>query len=61
MSKLWIAILAGAGGIAVGLLIAKEYAQQKVAGDIHDTLNAVGLGGGTVEQLAKNLIVPQVG
>lgn len=61
MSKWLVAVLAGTGGIFVGLAIAKAYAQNKVGDNIHDALGAVGLAGGPFEEIAKGLIIPQVG
>lgn len=48
------------GGIATGLLIAKFYARHQVEGGIHSALDAFGLGGGKLEDLADSIIVPQV-
>ena len=61
MSKEWVAILSGAAGIVVGLLIAKEYARQKVEANVHDALAGVGLAGGNVENIVQNLVTPQIG
>lgn len=61
MNKFWVAVLAGTGGVIVGLLIARQYAQATVASDIHTALSKVGLGGGTVETLVSALVLPQVG
>jgi hypothetical protein len=58
MSRLWVGIIAGAAGIFVGIQIAKIYAQQTVKGDISSALNAVHLGGGTIEKVADALLVP---
>lgn len=61
MNRFWVAVAAGLGGVVVGLLIARTYAQATVKGDIHDALNAVGLAGGKFESVADALIIPQVG
>lgn len=60
MSKTWVAVIAGIGGIFVGLAIADAYAKNTVAADIHTGLNKLGLGGGVIEQTADQLIVPNV-
>lgn len=59
MDKLWI-VGAFLGGVAVGLWVAKQYAKQTISSDISNTLNSVGLGGGTIEKVAQAVIVPQV-
>lgn len=60
MSKTLIAVLAFAGGVASGLLIAKLYARQKVSDTVHTGLEAVGLAGGVTENLVQGVLVPQV-
>lgn len=59
MGKLWIGILAFAGGVFVGVQVAKAYAQNVIKGDISSALDKVGLGGGIIESTADKLIVPQ--
>jgi hypothetical protein len=61
MSKVWVAAIAGGLGVLTGLFLAKLYAQNKTENTIHDALSSVGLGGGVVENVAKGIIVPQVG
>lgn len=58
MTRLWVGVLAFAGGVFVGIQVAKIYAQQTVKGDISTALNAVHLGGGTIEKIADALLVP---
>lgn len=48
------------GGIAVGLLLAREYARREVNTTIHDGLAAVGLADGFIERTAQGLITPNV-
>jgi hypothetical protein len=60
MSKTVIAVLAFAGGVASGLLIAKLYARQRVTDLVHQGLEDVGLGGGYVENLVQSVVVPKV-
>ena len=57
MSKLWIAVLAGAGGFALGVFVTKTYAENQVKGTVHDTLDKIGLGGGVVESIADKLVL----
>ena len=49
-----------AGGVVVGLLIAKQYAKIKTESAIGDALDKVGLGGGIIQDYATRLIVPSV-
>jgi hypothetical protein len=58
VSKLWIGLLAGAGGFALGLVVAKIYAKQKVQGSVDSLLGSVGLGGGAIQGFADQYIVP---
>lgn len=48
------------GGVATGLFIAKLYAKKKTEDSVHSVLDAIGLGGGTIEEIADSIIVPQV-
>lgn len=57
MSKIWVGVLAFAGGVFVGIQIAKAYAQNVLSSDIHSALGP--LAGGTIEAVADKLIVPQ--
>jgi hypothetical protein len=59
MTKLWIGVLAFAGGVFVGVQVAKAYAQNVISGDVHNVLSKVGLGGGVIEQVADKVVVPQ--
>jgi hypothetical protein len=59
MSRLWIGVLAFAGGVFVGVQLAKAYAQTVIKNDVHDVLSKVGLEGGTIEDIADKVIVPQ--
>jgi hypothetical protein len=47
-------------GVGAGLYIAKLYARNAVGDAIHQGLDAVGAGGGKVEEIAKKVIVPLV-
>lgn len=55
MSKTWVALIAFAGGLGAGLLIAKFYARATVSGDISQGLQAVGVGGSTADAVGKAL------
>jgi hypothetical protein len=59
VGKLWVGVLAFAGGVFVGIQVAKLYAQNVIKSDINSVLSPIGLGGGTVEAIADKLIVPQ--
>jgi hypothetical protein len=59
VGKVWVGVLAFAGGVFVGIQIAKAYAQNVVKSDISSVLGSVGLGGGAIESVADKLIVPQ--
>jgi hypothetical protein len=59
VTKVWVAVVAGAAGVALGLFIAREYAQVAVTSDLNNALNKVGLGGGAIQTLADSF-VPQV-
>jgi hypothetical protein len=60
VSKFWVAAIAGALGVGLGLMIAKAYAQNVVQSDISNVLGKVGLAGGVVEKTIDSIIVPQV-
>jgi hypothetical protein len=53
-------VLFFAGGVAVGLYVAKLYARSQVNGAIHEGLDAIGLGGGYIESIAQGLVTPAV-
>jgi hypothetical protein len=55
MGKLWIGLLAFAGGVGVGLVIAKLYARAQVSSGIHAGLDKLGLAGGDVETIVQGL------
>jgi len=57
MTKLWVAILAGAGGFALGILITKQIAENRVTGGVHDALDKVGLGGGVIEKTVDSVLL----
>jgi hypothetical protein len=61
VSRFWVAVIAGGGGIVVGLWLAKQYAKSEVTDTIHSALGSVGLAGGTVEKIADAIVIPQVG
>lgn len=52
-------MLAFAGGVFVGIQVAKAYAQNVIKDDITGTLKKVGLDGGVIETVADKLLVPQ--
>jgi hypothetical protein len=52
--------IAFAGGIAVGLLLARTYAKDQVDAKVHSAFAAVGLGGGALEQTATGLVEQEV-
>jgi Trk-type K+ transport system membrane component len=60
MTKVLIYGAVFAGGVAVGLLIAKQYAHVQAQSAIGSALGSVGLGGGVIENLADRLILPSV-
>lgn len=51
-------VLIFTGGVAVGLVIAKIYADSKIQGGIDSGLAAIGLGGGVVQNVADHTLVP---
>lgn len=56
MSRLWVGIIAGAGGVVVGLYIAKLYARNEVKDTVDSFLSSVGLGGGEIQKAADGFI-----
>ena len=48
-SRTVIALIAFAGGVATGLIVAQFYARSKVQSGIDSALNKVGLGGGALQ------------
>lgn len=61
MTRTIFGLVVFAGGVAVGLLIAKEYARYQVQGGIDSALSRVGLGGGAVQGVADSLVPVLVG
>lgn len=59
MGKLWVGIIAFAGGVFVGIQVAKAYAQNVISTDIHNTVGQIPFIGGAAEIVADKLIVPQ--
>lgn len=61
MGRTLLVVVSFAGGVAVGLLIANEYAKHKATGAADSLLNAVGLGGGKVQSSVDNVIPVLIG
>lgn len=59
VSKVWVGILAFAGGVFVGIQVAKAYAQNVISTDIHNSVGQIPVVGGVAEAVADKLIVPQ--
>lgn len=58
MTRFWVGVIAFAGGLGVGLYVAKLYAENKVQGDVNSLLGKVGLGGGAVQSFIDASVVP---
>ncbi len=58
MTRLWVGVIAFVGGVGVGLVVAKLYAQSKIQGDLDSVLGKVGLGGGAVQSFVDGTVVP---
>lgn len=58
MSRTWVGVLAFAGGVAVGLVIAKLYVKATITGDVDSFLGHIGLGGGAVQAAVDSTVVP---
>jgi len=56
MSRTFVAVVAFAGGLAVGLIVAQVYARNKATGAFDSALNAVGLGGGWIQHTGDSLV-----
>lgn len=56
MSKLVVALIAGAAGVGLGIFIAKNAYENKVRTGVGGALDKVGLGGGVVEDIADKLL-----
>ncbi|HYD01793.1 MAG TPA: hypothetical protein VEB22_11255 [Phycisphaerales bacterium] len=55
MSRTWVGALAFIAGAGSALLAVKLYKDWKVRSGVHDALNAVGLAGGTVEEVTQTI------
>lgn len=60
LSKIWIAVLAGGAGVALGIYLTRSAVRSGWQKEIHDGLTKIGLGGGTLEQTVDDLILPRV-
>lgn len=60
VSKLWVGVLAFAGGVAVGLYVAKLYATATITSDVNGLLGKIGLGGGAVQSFVDQSVIPIV-
>jgi hypothetical protein len=56
MSRAVVSLLAFAGGVATGLLIAQYYARNKVQSGLDSALNKAGLGGGTLQNWVDSAV-----
>lgn len=56
MSRTFVAVVAFAGGVAVGLLVAQAYARSKATGAVDSLLTAVHLNGTWVQSAADSLV-----
>ncbi len=61
MSRTIVTVIAFAGGVAVGLLIAKEYARSQVKSGLDSALDTFHLGGGAIQSTADALVPVLVG
>lgn len=59
MTKLWVGILAGIGGFAVGVYVTKLYAENKVTSGVDSVLEKIPFisHGGAVENTINNFLV----
>jgi len=60
MSRVWVGVLAFAGGVAVGLFVAKLYVKSTLTGDADALLGKLGLGGGAVQSFVDGSVIPTV-
>lgn len=60
MSKGWVGVLAFAGGVAVGLIVAKYYVTSTLTSDANSLLGKLGLGGGAVQSFVDQSVIPIV-
>ena len=60
MPRLWVGVLAFAGGVAVGLYVAKLYATSTLTNDANALLGHLGLGGGVVQNFVDQSVIPSV-
>ena len=58
MTRTVVALIAFAAGVGVGLFVAKLYATSKIQGAIDSGLKDIGLGGGAVQGLVDQTVVP---
>ncbi len=56
MSRTFVAVVAFAGGVAIGLIVAQVYARNKATGVVDSTLQKAGLGGTWVQGVADSLV-----
>lgn len=59
MTRLWVGILAGIGGFALGVYVTKLYAENKVTSSVDQYLEKLPFvsHGGAVENTVNNLLV----
>jgi hypothetical protein len=58
MSRVWVGIIAGVGGFLAGLYAAKLYAKSTLTTDVNGLLGDIGLGGGKVQSIVDNTLIP---
>jgi len=64
MPRLWVGVLAFAGGVAVGIYVgiylAKQSATSALTADANSLLAKVGLGGGALQSFVDQSVIPVV-
>jgi hypothetical protein len=60
MSKTWVGVIAFVAGGLVGAYLTKLYAISTIKGDVDAGLSKIGLGGGAVQGLIDNTVIPAV-
>ena len=60
MSRVWVGVIAFVAGAAVGAYLAKLYAVSTITTDVNAGLSKIGLGGGAVQGLIDNTVIPAV-